>query len=463
MSESVKVRDIVTAPGLHTAVLSGESGLDRPVLWAHSCELENPGEWLQPHELLMTVGMCIPEGAQAQRLFIQGLADAGLAGIAIGDHGIAPTLTEGLFEESRERSFPVLQTAPETPFVALSRFVATFDDGAQSMGVLRLAKLYNVAARRSLAERRSGASLSALFGTPITVLDQDTGCVVIGSSRGADHDERRRPLRTVHPTALYMGSGATLDSLSLVHLSQVLEVDANEILQLASDRVRESRQVLTAVLAGDTPAARAAETWLGPDDEGYRVVVTDSAAERRVELRLALEEFPALVGTTVHGQVVVVPAGELELLRAVLEELGLTAGVSGVHRDLGDVSGGVAEAAPEFRVARDAGEPWRVYAGERVSLLGRSRSERRRIVEDVLGPLTGEGQKAVALRETLFTFLDHDQQWNETAKALGLHRQTVTYRLRRVEDLTHRSIRRTAHLTEFWLARSSWDQYAAER
>src|SRR5699024_10780202 len=123
------------------------------------------------------------------------------------------------------------------------------------------------------------------------------------------------------------------------------------------------------------------------------------------------------------------------------------------YYDEGDLEGAVEEATSEYLTAQKTGEKWRVFRSERLSLLGRSRTERARIVELVLGPLVADDPKMDVLRETLFTFLDLDQHWGETARALKLHRQSMVYRLEPIETLTGRRIRTTKHLAEFWLDR----------
>ena len=45
---------------------------------------------------------------------------------------------------------------------------------------------------------------------------------------------------------------------------------------------------------------------------------------------------------------------------------------------------------------------------------------------------------------------------------MKLHRQTVVYRLDRMEQLTGRSVRRTKDLAELWLARTSWESIEAD-
>jgi purine catabolism regulator len=53
---------------------------------------------------------------------------------------------------------------------------------------------------------------------------------------------------------------------------------------------------------------------------------------------------------------------------------------------------------------------------------------------------------------TLDTYLRCDRSWVQTAAALDVHRQTVVYRMQRVEAITGRKIADTAAIAEFWLA-----------
>ncbi|MFK3734757.1 PucR family transcriptional regulator [Streptomyces sp. NPDC088090] len=64
----------------------------------------------------------------------------------------------------------------------------------------------------------------------------------------------------------------------------------------------------------------------------------------------------------------------------------------------------------------------------------------------VLGPLLGTGRGAGAmLLDTLEAFLAHDCSWARTAGALGVHVNTVHYRVGRIEALTGRDLSRLDH------------------
>jgi purine catabolism regulator len=50
-----------------------------------------------------------------------------------------------------------------------------------------------------------------------------------------------------------------------------------------------------------------------------------------------------------------------------------------------------------------------------------------------------------------------------TADELGIHRQTVVYRIQRIEQITRRRIADTATIAEFWLALRARDLLAVPR
>lgn len=53
---------------------------------------------------------------------------------------------------------------------------------------------------------------------------------------------------------------------------------------------------------------------------------------------------------------------------------------------------------------------------------------------------------------TLRVFLENGRSWQRTAEALHVHRQTVLYRIRRIEQLTGKRIADTGDLATLWLA-----------
>jgi purine catabolism regulator len=54
--------------------------------------------------------------------------------------------------------------------------------------------------------------------------------------------------------------------------------------------------------------------------------------------------------------------------------------------------------------------------------------------------------------ESLRVFLAHNRSWQKAATALHVHKQTLVYRMRRVEELSGRKLDRTGDVSELWFA-----------
>lgn len=83
----------------------------------------------------------------------------------------------------------------------------------------------------------------------------------------------------------------------------------------------------------------------------------------------------------------------------------------------------------------------------------RTLSEARVAVDRVLGPLTEyDAEHGSELLRSLTVFLECNRSWQRASAALCVHKGTVVYRMRRVEELTGRSLDRIADISELWLA-----------
>jgi DNA-binding PucR family transcriptional regulator len=74
-------------------------------------------------------------------------------------------------------------------------------------------------------------------------------------------------------------------------------------------------------------------------------------------------------------------------------------------------------------------------------MLTHSRDEARRFVAQQLGDLAAEDKSVARLRETLRVFLEENGSFQNAAARLGVHKNTVAYRIRRAEELLGYGIR----------------------
>jgi PucR family transcriptional regulator, purine catabolism regulatory protein len=76
----------------------------------------------------------------------------------------------------------------------------------------------------------------------------------------------------------------------------------------------------------------------------------------------------------------------------------------------------------------------------------------------LLAPLRAYDQRQHGdLVASLRAFLTHNGNWEAAARALGVHRHTLRYRIRRVAELTGRDLESAADRVEFWLALQAAD------
>ncbi|MDO8214133.1 PucR family transcriptional regulator [Conexibacter sp. CPCC 206217] len=77
----------------------------------------------------------------------------------------------------------------------------------------------------------------------------------------------------------------------------------------------------------------------------------------------------------------------------------------------------------------------------------------RLFCDSILGPIEeSEGAYGGELMRSLEAFIEENGQWERAARRLYCHRHTLRYRIRRVEELTGRSMGSARDRIEFWLA-----------
>ena len=101
-----RVADLVDTPHLRLQVRAGAAGLDQPVAWAQTSDLEEPWSYLAGGELLMKNGQTLPESSRGQTALIRSLAEKGMCGLVIGLDAATPELTTAATTLADDLHFP---------------------------------------------------------------------------------------------------------------------------------------------------------------------------------------------------------------------------------------------------------------------------------------------------------------------------------------------------------------------
>lgn len=503
---AITVRGLLERPRLQLTLVGGAAGLDREITWAHISDLPAPWDFLGPGELLLCNGTGIGSSPAAQVEFVEHLARVGASGLVVGlGTGGAPVTAE-LASRSGELELPLLTVPYSIRFSDIVRTVADGDGDAHEAAVpiQDLAQFYDLL-RLSLAAGDLGPAtfetLGRRLGLRLHLLDAETGASVFDdqplvplgevlAARVAEHGHAIPGLLQLSRDGTADGDvcalavavpGEPLTALvaeplgprlpSAAVLQHVAVAGAVQLAQLVSQRQRYRRQgseLLGQLLdprsswprAGEEPGigglepARSVLVVLrtprpGADDALHR------ACSRAHVISLLLQRGELLYA-------VLPEAAVTAHLLPLLAELGCAAGVSAALASAARMADAAKEAVWALGVAEANGAVMSRYGDGVGLLMPRTPAEAQALVDHVLGDLLAyDGAHGTRYFQTVKEFVRADGSWQQAAAQIHVHKQTLGYRLRKVEELTGRGFSRTAHLAEWWFALQAYDLLAA--
>jgi purine catabolism regulator len=501
---AITVRELLELPHLALELRGGAAGVDVSIGWAHVSEVEDPTPWLEGGELLLTTGLGLSSDPAAQVDYVKRLARTRAVGlIVVADS--APPLAQEMAAAADELAFPLVTTLLKQPFQAISKLVYAANVSAEVERVVRHLRIYGVlrtAAAESASREDLLARLSTLTGLRLAVVRQD------GRPRfweGPVHSRWHAAKREINRLAGGASRGlyARLAADSRRPAAYVVQVDA-----AVPSRVFLIAEGLSPTSVPDLVAVHHIATIIGTQ-------VLSERAERSVRRRIGEELLHELLEGTVTGaqararlRALAVPTSRLvalvvrpesgtaaplaDVLHEVLLDCDLPALVGRLRDDLAILAPAVRGAGPVGdALERIVGEvergahrigvgtpvsPSDVRASCREALFAAGHaSETRRLVhfaevearlswlppdsdrlallvERTVGPLMEyDGAHGTELLRTLRDYLRSDGSPSKAAKSLHVHRNTLAYRLRKIETLTGRSLRSLDDQVELWL------------
>ncbi|GGV32695.1 PucR family transcriptional regulator [Streptomyces griseoflavus] len=503
---------LVHHSALKLTVRAGEDRLDAPVRWAHASELADPVPYMEGGELLLITALKLDaEDREAMRRYVKRLVGAGVVGLgfAVGVH--YEDIPDALLDAARAEGLPLLEVPRRTPFLAISKAVSAAIAADQYRAVTAGFAAQRELTRQTLTDGPEGL-LAALAGQVDgwAALYDASGALVATAPEwatrraarltadvtrlrerpapassvvaGPDHDDRvelhslgtgRRPR-----AALAVGTAAALGTAEryAVHSAVALltlTTERSRSLHAAEQRIGAA--VLRMLLAGEPDHARAVAGDLfgnlldapfriivavggeGGDGLGILAETAESAAARSGEAVLVVPEGERLVVLAADGGAAVAAVCEHAAARESARKADDDDLVIGLSAPAGPIAASAAykQAEQALSVARRRGrvlvEHEHMAAGSVLPLLADDAV--RAFADGLLRALrehdaTGRGDLVASLR----AWLSRHGQWDAAAADLGVHRHTLRYRMRRVEEILGRSLDDPDVRMELWLA-----------
>ncbi|WP_169527005.1 PucR family transcriptional regulator [Sciscionella marina] len=474
-----------------------EADPETPILGAHAIEIDHPARWMKPGWLMLTTGARftgVEGSALLQRELVDELVTAGVAALAFGTGISRETVPEMLVEQAARRGLPLLSVPLETPFLEIidvvSKATLTKDVYLQRRTVhiqdYLLESLTESDALAALVHR-----LADLLRSTVVLYDQ-SGTILASSGLGPTQiirteiaskpNTRNRftvgrwqvltdPVRTdttLHWLALASRRASVSEELAEPAMEAArrlvtMIVRSREAVR-TEDRLRRAR-LLRMILGGDRGDGPyiwdRLETHGFRRNEPVRLLLAESgplgsggAADRIAAAeKLALDTETRLVlGVHEEHIVGVLPAEQSPPLPWLAElPSRVHCGISEPFADLAEGPKRLREAELGLRAARRQDREQLCF--EDIGLLdwlvaAREPETVRAKVTELLRPLTEHQALFAALTE----YIRSEGDIRRTARTLGLHPNSVRYRLKRASMVTGYDLTAATELAELAVA-----------
>jgi purine catabolism regulator len=479
---ALTIDGLLRTPHLGLSLFAGETGRDRAVGWVHVSDLDEPAAWLDGGELLITNGLSLPRNASAQVEYLSSLAEVRAAGLAIGVRN--PPLTTAFRRRSDELGFPVLRISRETPFLAVSKFVAAANQDAAHRRLLTQVRLFDALRHRATGDFdpvELFRHLERLSGYTLFVVGPTGRPWVHGMPHLPDHlvpylksmADRTPSVPGGYAVQVPVDRSAEAylvalerhdaDPAGLGAVRHIATIAALELAYLLRDREQQRRQgaeTLAELLAGRLSQA-SAERRLG--GQGFKTQTPLAIAALRahgVDIDAQIHHRLCDLGTPhlmlVQDEMLLVIPAEADELTPAIHDLPVHAGISEPRIGLGEWA--VARREATWALHRAVtGPPGRVVrysdSDSVAHWIPSDITVLRELTDRVLGSLRAyDVEHKSSMLHTLNVFFANERRHAPTAEALFIHKHTLSYRLRRIEEIAGRSLHRMEDLTDFWLA-----------
>ncbi|MBB4865716.1 purine catabolism regulator [Pseudomonas nitritireducens] len=465
------VQDLIEIDALKLQRVAGLSGTSRLITWAHAVDLPDPWRWISPGDLVMTTGLGMPQAAADQVSWLEQLVQSNASALVYAPRPGAPELSAKLLKAADRLLFPVLLGSFELAFNKLSHHVIESVLQAQRERFNASERLFQTYAEALRKEPQMAGRLSILAATldlSLAIEDAASGQRIVESSaprRPAPEQVERIPIggRTRANLLLARKGERTLDDPILVRsLVGLLGVELERLMIHRDVQREEGAALLRSLLESETELALARPLLEQRGLGGTLVCLAVKPGKRGTWSAEELHQAPALHQASPlllndNGLLLAIIGDDADSIRALRSLLGedTVVGVSGAIAAATGLRESVRQARLALTQAQDIGAVVLRYGEAETGLImaPKSLAEARALVGRYLGPLIEHDRSQGAeLLRTLLRFLDNDGNWKASAFDLGIHRQTLVYRLKLVEQLTGIKPTTTQGIARFWIA-----------
>lgn len=464
------VRQALSIGGLsRSRVVAGRSGLDHPVTCVDVMEVPDIQAWLRPNEIIVTCGYAIKDDPDAQANLIRNLVKINAAALAVKPARFLGKMPEIMMKTAEEVGLPLIEVPADVAYLDITLPLYSAILNEQTCELQYAAEVHRKLAQAALESKDLAPVLKALSD----ILHRD--CFAFGpemrlvaSSENSKPEEERSIMR--FPVASgnillgYLGVavGSTgLTSLEMRAVNEAIIVIALQMTRLKAIEETERRlrrELLRELLrsGGDLEGVGDKARVLGLDlSRPYVAVAGDFQESKGFSMAGLLgrpvtlvEEDGVVVGLVNVDEDSVFTENPLCAVEDCLTRMSGAEGVPSLGMsDVHDGPDFTMQAVKEAKRALELGivvfGPGRATRYKDVAayeiIAGADPETKRELCERELGPLLDA--KDAVLVKTLKVFLESGGEVNEASKKLFVHRNTLNYRLEKIEGILKCDVR----------------------
>jgi purine catabolism regulator len=486
--QKLTLGELAATAHLELEVIAGEAGLDRVVEWTHISELEDPAPWIDGGELLIVNGFGLGSSGDEQAKFVDRLHEKRAVGLAIGQR--APELTEMMIATADRLKFPLLRVPREVPFLAISRLVADANEDTARRRLTTHLRIFDTLRADPQTPQDLFETLETISGYNLYLVSASGQPLLPGLppttelvmemldshattepgqllTAGGGHVV---PVPVGHRTAAFVVAVEREgdDPAGLGAVRHIATLAALELAKLYREREalrRQGSESLAKLFSGSLDAAAAEEHLQAAGFEPRAAFVVaamrggvEPIDDEEVHHLLCDLGVPHLLLSERDNLFVALP-NDPAPISVIAEDAEIGAGVSQPYVGISNWSLARKEAMWALELSRfegdsKAGVVQFSAADAIVHWLPADVAALEELVERVLGAVLAydDEHSAGMLLESLRVYFDNNRKLKVSADELHIHKHTLSYRLRRIEEISERDLSEMGDLVQLWLA-----------
>ncbi|HGF9164577.1 TPA: PucR family transcriptional regulator, partial [Acinetobacter baumannii] len=466
----ITIDELVKNNNLGLTFKSGRSGGKRIVKWAHAVDLPDPWHWISPGTLVMTTGGGLPTEPFEQIEWLRQLAEAQASALVIAPRDFAPSITQEMLDEATDLGFPILGASFDLEFLRLARLVIEsvlqaqrdrFDAGN------KLFQVYTDALWESSQLDERLQIIGQKLSLNLQILDNETLTPIFNFSTPVQKDNVpysvKIPGRTQTTLNIINKESRFFDETFLPRiLAGLLSIELEREM-IDRDGIREEGEALfDDLLNGEIEFGAAKIMFERRGLLGKLVTIAIDPSNKGSRQYTDIHHIPEFykiypLFSRDENRIFAVLPDDSNLLNALINYFGkgTKIGISSPITAMLGFKESIFQSCLALGRIKESQTDLIHYNHLDLELaLGpKTVAEARAVVGHYFGRiLEYEQTNSLPLLKTLAVFLKYDGNWKVTASKLDIHRQTLVYRLKVIEELTGIKPTTSLGITRFWIA-----------